>query len=310
MDKQHNQARVKPDIHEAIREYTRGPGQDSEALLMKLDGAIREYGQPERFAIGRLANREGAALLEAIFIDVIRAWPSREKGKAARALRDFALRLARAYGIPMDAGNLPLDIPDMTQRRLDMLKFLQVPRTLRELEARYLTSERTLRDDLNALTMGWDILGSRVRIQRVDRGRKITYNSTVHPVLLPLNLTEAYALAVAMPALAQLSGPAAAVLTRAHPDAPAAGLPGHPHYRQELPMLEQSRENWLLYLYKRAQRCRLTWKTPEGEVRRAEGRLVLDPSDLGQLVLAEMGKEEVRVALPDLILVEPLEAYQ
>ncbi|HSK69163.1 MAG TPA: hypothetical protein VLA21_07860, partial [Candidatus Limnocylindria bacterium] len=317
---------VRPDLDALIEQFLREQGTDRPETLEKLAEAARETGNPGRFTLAALSRRDGAQALEALCGDVIRAWASREKGRAAAALRGFLRHLRERRGVPVDPDALPLDIPDMTQRRLDMLKFLQTPRTMTDLEDRYLTSSRTLRGDLSALMDGWEVLGMRIRIRRVQEGRNISYNSTVHPVLLPLNLTEAYALAAGFPRLAegtmleeiarylagavrgQLSGYARSILRQSMP---GAGLSeeenGRVEYRQESDVLEGSRANWLLYAAKRGIRCRVTYAWEGGKVDTMEGRLDLRNWDMRNVRLE--GSRET-VPLERVVAVEPLEPYQ
>lgn len=314
------------DIHDIIHAYILGRGGDSSDILLRLDKAIREYEQQQRFTAAALGTQEGAELLQAIFIDLIRSWQSREKGKVAQALVKFSAHLRAEYGISLDEEALPRDIPDITQRRLDMLKFLQTPRTMRELELRYLTSERTLRNDLTILVNGWDIMGSRIQINRIDSGGTIAYNSTAHPILLPLNLTEVYALAIGVPALAkgtvyeeitryladavtmQLSGYAVNILAKSALDTPLGRmLEDGLSYRREEPMLAESRNAWLIYLTKQGRKCRVTYVGENGEVHRIEGIPSLAHGDFHSIGFRDT---ETLVPLTAIVSFEPMVPYQ
>lgn len=314
------------DIHDIIRRYREGLDKGTSDILSKLDDAICEYEQPNRFMLTALRTREGNALLLEILVDLIRGWQSRGKGKVANTLHKFAAYLRKNHGINLNEDALPKDIPDVTERRLDMLKFLQTPQTREALESRYLTSERTIRSDLTVLVNGWDIMGSRIRINRIDIGKTITYNSTVHPVLLPLNLTEVYALAAGIPKLAQgtvfeemaryladvigsqLSEHAANIIARSAPDtALARKLLDGLSYRPEEPMLAESRNAWLIYLAKQGMKCRIIYTDPAGDVCRIEGVPSLSHGDFQSIGFRD---SEVLVPLTGIVSFEPLEPYQ
>jgi len=44
------------------------------------------------------------------------------------------------------------------------------------------------------LEEGIHVLGSEIEIKKTSERRKVYYKSTVHPIFLPLNLTEVYAM--------------------------------------------------------------------------------------------------------------------
>lgn len=82
------------------------------------------------------------------------------------------------------------------ERQLEIAKFLHEPKTLREIREHFSIDERTLRADLRQLEEGLSILGSTVKIESSKAGRRRYYRSTLHPIFLPLNLTEVYALTI------------------------------------------------------------------------------------------------------------------
>ncbi|NLO90346.1 MAG: HTH domain-containing protein [Clostridia bacterium] len=80
------------------------------------------------------------------------------------------------------------------ERRIEILKLLQ-GREMRtgEIAEYFDVDERTIRSDIKALRDGMDILG--IKIESKHQGsQKHYYKSTVHPILLALNLSELYAL--------------------------------------------------------------------------------------------------------------------
>jgi predicted DNA-binding transcriptional regulator YafY len=82
------------------------------------------------------------------------------------------------------------------ERRIEILKLLQ-GREMRtgEIAEYFDVDERTIRSDIQALRDGMDILGVKIRIESKHEGtQKHYYKSTVHPIMLALNLSELYAL--------------------------------------------------------------------------------------------------------------------
>jgi hypothetical protein len=88
------------------------------------------------------------------------------------------------------------------ERQLDIIKYLQgTAKTMKNLEELYWLNEKNIRPDLNALGNGIEFQNQKIKID-VDRERgsdgkqQLKYKSTAHPVFLPLNLTQVYALTV------------------------------------------------------------------------------------------------------------------
>lgn len=80
------------------------------------------------------------------------------------------------------------------ERQLEIAKYLHEPHTLGEIEERFDISPETRRNDIRALEDGIEVLGATISIEEVRSKGKVMYKSTMHPVFLPLNLTEVYAL--------------------------------------------------------------------------------------------------------------------
>ncbi len=81
-------------------------------------------------------------------------------------------------------------------RQLEIAKYLHTPRSMSEICENFSMAAGTVRADLRALEDGITVLGSTIRIQKEKKGRKYYYRTTMHPIFLPLNLTEVYALTV------------------------------------------------------------------------------------------------------------------
>lgn len=82
------------------------------------------------------------------------------------------------------------------ERQLEIAKFLHEPKSPSEIQEKFDIDERTMRKDLQELEEGITVLGSTIKIEKDKKGRKYYYKTTLHPVFLPLNLTEVYAMTV------------------------------------------------------------------------------------------------------------------
>ena len=82
------------------------------------------------------------------------------------------------------------------ERQLEILKYLHEPRTKADIIERFDIDRRTVDADLQQLEEGIEVLGSTIQVAKEKQGRMIYYKTTVHPVFLPLTLTETYALTV------------------------------------------------------------------------------------------------------------------
>lgn len=82
------------------------------------------------------------------------------------------------------------------ERRLKIIELLQ-GREMRtgEIAEECEVDDRTIRTDLLALELGMDVLGVKIKIDsRHEGSQKRYYISTVHPIVLALNLSELFAL--------------------------------------------------------------------------------------------------------------------
>ncbi|MGB4035577.1 MAG: HTH domain-containing protein [Limnochordia bacterium] len=77
-----------------------------------------------------------------------------------------------------------------------MLKLLQGRKMrTRELADYFEVDERTIRNDVQALRDGWEVLGVKIKVESKHSGDQLHhYISTVHPIFLALNSSELYAL--------------------------------------------------------------------------------------------------------------------
>ena len=86
------------------------------------------------------------------------------------------------------------------ERRLEIAKYLHRPRNNSDIESQFRISDRTCRKDIKALNDGIKAFGSTICLDIEDnRFGKKECATTLHPIFLPLNLTEVYALTVYLP---------------------------------------------------------------------------------------------------------------
>ncbi len=159
------------------------------------------------------------------------------------------------------------------ERQLEIAKFLHEPRTGREIEEHFNIDERTRRKDLQALEDGIEVLGSTIRIAKERRNGKFFYKSTMHPIFLPLNLTEVYALTTYMERVAGTRGPNATILSNLSGRIksqlsdyaferlfPAEDRSRYQNHYVDDESLAHQREGILMYLMKSGLPCKFFWK--------------------------------------------------
>lgn len=172
------------------------------------------------------------------------------------------------------------------ERQLEIAKYLHEPHTNDEIMRRFnIGDARTLRDDLEALRDGIEVMGTTIQINEEKKGRKKYYRSTLHPIFLPLNLTEAYALTVYMPRMMDHSNPNADIicniggrikaqlsdyaLKRLFPDeSELLDVPEELRYIND-EQLARSRRGILMYLMKSGEPCSfiIDGTTRKGKIR-------------------------------------------
>lgn len=93
------------------------------------------------------------------------------------------------------------------ERRLEIAKYLHKPHSEEDIETHFRISRRTCQDDLKALNDGIEVFGSTICLDISDNeyGQK-ECAVTVHPIFLPLNLTEVHALTVYLPEVLKRHG--------------------------------------------------------------------------------------------------------
>lgn len=156
----HNDKRMKENFEKQIK--------DCNGDIAQLDEAI-------------LSSRDGKETLRRIAVAFYNYLEQEENTKIESNL--FNMRL---YNYPFE-------------RQIEIAKYLHEPHTNEEIISKFSINERTLRQDLEALRNGIEVLGTTIQIEESKKGRRKSYKCTMHPVFLPLNLTEVYALTTYMP---------------------------------------------------------------------------------------------------------------
>ncbi|MDD4754208.1 MAG: hypothetical protein PHT78_13385 [Desulfitobacteriaceae bacterium] len=124
----------------------------------------------------------------------------RDKNKLNYYIRDFLLFFGSQNHITIDIETYfpSLNFQEKSERMIEILKYLhEEPKTREEIAQYFGISERALSDDLSELQNGsYSFLGYNMKIN-LRRGDN-TYDSTIHPVFLPLNLSEVYTLTIGL----------------------------------------------------------------------------------------------------------------
>ena len=175
------------------------------------------------------------------------------------------------------------------ERQLEMAKYLHTPRSVSEISEHFDIDDRTTRQDLQALEDGITVLGSTIRIQK-KKGGKYCYRSTLHPIFLPLNLTEVYVLTVYLEQAINANDPnydiirsiSSRVKSQLSDYAFSKLFPGESNRKADNSYVEDEKlahkpEGIIAYLMKSKQPCRFFWKEEEyeGKIRYKEDKYVI-----------------------------------
>jgi len=106
---------------------------------------------------------------------------------------------------PTKSSGLPKNYDTQT-RRLELIKYLQTPRTRKDILDEFLIDERTFNNDKNALEKGIEVCGVKltVKISSYNRNGNNTiddkeYVCSCHPFFVSLNATELYLITKVIP---------------------------------------------------------------------------------------------------------------
>ncbi len=118
----------------------------------------------------------------------------RRSGEMVLRFYDF---LARRYQHDFDSELSQVQLIDNpTERQIEMVKYLHQPRSRAEVARQFGLESRTIRKDLQQLAQGTRFLG--VELKTSFSGRDLRYRSSLHPVFLVMDLSQAYALTVGL----------------------------------------------------------------------------------------------------------------
>ena len=158
------------------------------------------------------------------------------------------------------------------ERQLEIAKYLHDPHSAEEIAKQFGISERTARDDIQSLEDGITIFDATIKVRRIQSGHRKVFQSTIHPIFLPLNLTEVYAvtryLDDILPKNDPLADTARGVIQRIVDQLSPYALekiqlhPSHKpfnNYHNETDYLK-SQKNIQMYLLKSGRECPLRWK--------------------------------------------------
>lgn len=162
------------------------------------------------------------------------------------------------------------------ERQLEIAKYLHNPHTPKEIQEKFDIDERTVRNDLQELEDGITVLGSTIKIEKEKKGRSYFYKTTLHPIFLPLNLTEIYALTVYLERSINCMDPNAQIIRdiseriklqlsdyaygKLFPDDERVAIENQ-YLNDE--QLARQREGIIMYLMKSGQKCKFIWNEKE-----------------------------------------------
>lgn len=125
---------------------------------------------------------------------------TKNKQKINDEIKDFIIFICSKYDIKIDIDAYFPDLNYMEKpiRMIELLKYLQdQPKTRENIAEHFNISNTKLSADLSELQDGsYSFLGYKMKIDL--KWGDNTYNSTIHPVFLPLNLSEVYALTIGL----------------------------------------------------------------------------------------------------------------
>ena len=171
------------------------------------------------------------------------------------------------------------------ERQLEIAKYLHEPKTAQEIQNRFSIDARTLRNDLQELEEGITVLGSTIQISKEKSRGTYQYKTTLHPVFLPLNLTEVYALTVYLNRAIDSHDPNAEIIknisdrikSQLSDYAFERLFPEESEEREENSYLNdedlaRQRKGILMYLMKSGEPCKFIWQNREyiGRIRWTE----------------------------------------
>lgn len=190
------------------------------------------------------------------------------------------------------------------ERQIEIAKYLHKPRSNEDIEREFDISEETRKKDLQALRNGIEFMGATIKIEEERIGRKKYYRSTMHPIFLPLNLTEVYALTSYLPQQLErtsankevIDNLARRIKTQLSDYAYDKLFPGERRVESSNDYINDEeyanrRINTLMYLSKTGERCRFIWRGNEyyGHVKYSGEKHIIQLDD-GSILDADIEK--------------------
>ncbi|MDD2503092.1 MAG: hypothetical protein PHG58_04445 [Clostridia bacterium] len=163
-------------------------------LLSRLPNYLEEEGLSMNISMDSLRDSgDDRKNLEGAFY-YLYSGETRSKNKARLRILAFTNYLEEKYNIRFLFDDTFTDENlNSYERQVDLLKSLQEGMTTQELKGLYDVTWQIVRKDIDELIKGTEILGQHVKIRDYQNIEKeLTYQSTIHPIFLPLNLTEVY----------------------------------------------------------------------------------------------------------------------
>lgn len=153
-----------------------------------------------------LKDLESGKSLEEIESKII----SRHSKTARDMMLDYYTFMKEKYSIDYETGlNEVISINNETERILELIKLVHEKKSRDELMYELGVQDSTFSEDLKKIRDGFTLLGNTIKLdlksRTIDGQKCYISDSTCHPIFLPLNLTEIYALTVYLPTLLKKS---------------------------------------------------------------------------------------------------------
>lgn len=219
--------------------------------------------------------------------------------------RRLIVRFYKYIGVPEDETELYnmkfYDYP--IERQLEIAKYLHTERTAAEIEHHFSIDKRTRQADLQALESGIEIFGTTIKIEKERKKGKYYYRSTLHPVFLPLNLTEVYAVTIYLERIISRGDANAEILHNianriksqlsdyAYEKLYEEPKPEYMNNYRSDESLAHQREGIAMYLMKSGRSCRFFYKNNEytGKIQFINGKYHVVLND-GQILDADISE--------------------
>ena len=218
---------------------------------------------------------------------------------------------------------LPKNYETVT-RRLELIKFLQKPKTRQKILDEFLINRRTLDEDFATLEKGIDFCGTKLKIKlsQYDReGRRTidcdNYSSSCNPIGLALNMTELYLLTNVIPnqiendEVRRLYG---SIIRKIYPQLSdyamelmkIEDLSTSNKFEIEYEQLKNDSFNQLMYFMKREKECTIIYQQ-NGERKEIKGTISL--ANNNSCFIVKNNEKETEIKYIDFIGIEDFKNY-